>query len=125
MKHTLFLKIFSLALFFSAGKMANASAISLKPSADSLSLIIKPFGHPKHTIVKLNPNPTFDGKINITSSADEELHFYVFDLEGTLMNRITLQGKTKILLPNLRKGTYTYDVFKNDESIEQGEIIVK
>ena len=79
----------------------------------------------KKITVKLYPNPSLDGTITINSTSSEPLHFYVFDLEGTLLHRLALKGKEKTKITNLKKGTYTYDVFKNDESIEQGKIIVK
>ena len=74
--------------------------------------------------VRLYPNPSPNGTITINSTATEPLHFYVFDLEGTLLHRITLKAKEQKTITNLERGTYTYDVFKNDESIEQGKIIV-
>lgn len=74
--------------------------------------------------VRLYPNPSPDGTITINSTIKEPLYFYVFDLEGTLLHRITLKGKEQKTITNLEKGIYTYDVFKNDESIEQGKIIV-
>ena len=74
--------------------------------------------------VRLHPNPSPNGTITVNSTVNESLHFYVFDLEGTLLHRITLKGKEQKTIKNLERGTYTYDVFKNDESIEQGKIIV-
>ncbi len=74
--------------------------------------------------VRLHPNPTMDGTITINSTLNAPLHFYVFDEEGALLHRILLKGKAQKRITGLKKGTYMYDVFKNDESIEQGKIIV-
>lgn len=74
--------------------------------------------------VRLHPNPSPTGTVIINSTANETLNFYVFDLEGTLLHRLTLKGKEEKTITNLERGTYTYDVFKDDESIEQGKIIV-
>jgi len=74
--------------------------------------------------VRLRPNPSPTGTVIINSTSNEPLHFYVFDLEGTLLHRLVLKPKEQRTITNLEKGTYTYDVFKNDESIEQGKIIV-
>jgi hypothetical protein len=79
----------------------------------------------KKDYVRLYPNPTSDGKVTINSISSESLHFYVFDLESTLIHRIELKGKEQKTINDLKKGTYMYDVFLNDESIEQGKIIVK
>ena len=82
-------------------------------------------GAKKKSTIKLYPNPSPNGVITVNSTINESLHFYVFDLEGTLLHRIILKGKDQKKISNLKKGTYIYDVFKNDESIEQGEIVVK
>jgi hypothetical protein len=82
-------------------------------------------GRKKKSTIKLYPNPSPNGVITVNSTISEPLHFYVFDLEGTLLHRILLKGKEQKTITNLKKGTYMYDVFKNDESIEQGKIIVK
>lgn len=102
---------------------AMHNAESDQPVADSL--FIKPFFTGKKNVVRLYPNPTFDGSININAHTDKELHFYIFDVDAVLLYRTTLKGEEKRVIPDLKKGVYTYDVFENDESIEQGSIIVK
>ena len=78
----------------------------------------------KKSAVKIYPNPSF-GRINISANTSEPLHFYIFDLEGTLIFQTVLKNKDKKNIDNLRKGTYLYDVFEKDQSIEEGRIIVK
>lgn len=79
----------------------------------------------KKNHVRLYPNPTLNGTITVNSVSNQPLHFYVFDLEGTLLHRLVLKGKDQRTIKYLKKGIYLYDVFKNDESIEQGKIIAK
>lgn len=79
----------------------------------------------KRDYVRLSPNPTSNGTVTIHSNTNETLDFYVFDLEGTLLYRIELKGRDEKTIKHLKKGSYAYDVFRNDESIEQGKIIVK
>jgi hypothetical protein len=86
-------------------------------------LTAEPIG--KKNTIRLYPNPSPNGTITVNSTTNELLYFYVFDLEGTLLHRITLKGKDQRTITKLKRGTYMYDVFKNDESIEQGKIIVK
>jgi len=114
------------AILIAIAGNAFAATHTVKPAqplADSL--FIKPFFTGKKNVIRLFPNPTFDGSININAHTDNELHFYIFDVDGVLLYRTTLKGDEKKNIPDLRKGVYTYDVFENDESIEQGSIIVK
>ena len=77
--------------------------------------------------VRIYPNPSPNGTVYISSNhnSDQEIQFYVFDLEGTMMHNIKLNAKRKQTITGLRKGVYMYDVFRDDESIERGKIIVK
>jgi hypothetical protein len=79
----------------------------------------------KREVIKLYPNPSFDGKITVSTTNSDTLHFYIFDLEGTLINQTILTSKEEKTITNLSKGTYIYDVFEKDESVEEGKIIVK
>jgi hypothetical protein len=79
----------------------------------------------KKDAVKLYPNPTSNGTITISSDTAATLHFYVFDVEGTLLHQVVLKDKRKHTIQQLKKGIYVYDAFLNDESIEHGKIIVK
>ena len=80
---------------------------------------------PKREVIKLYPNPSFDGKITVSTTLADTLHFYIFDLEGTLINQTILTNKEKKTITNLNKGTYMYDVFESDESVEEGKIFIK
>jgi hypothetical protein len=78
----------------------------------------------KKNAVRLYPNPSY-GKISVSVNTSEPLHFYIFDLEGTLIYQTVLNNKDRKNIENLKKGTYMYDVFEKDQSIEEGKIIVK
>ncbi len=80
----------------------------------------------KKTFVKLFPNPAINGVTTVSSlSINDELNFYVFDAEGTLLHQVVLKDTKPHKISDLKKGTYIYEVFKNSESIEQGNLLVK
>lgn len=74
--------------------------------------------------VKIYPNPSY-GKLSVSAATSSTLHFYIFDLEGTLVYQTILKNKDRKVIDTLKKGSYLYDVFENDESIEEGKIIIK
>jgi hypothetical protein len=79
----------------------------------------------KKSVIRLYPNPSWNGTITVSSNTSEKLHFYIFDLDGTLIHQAVLKEKQKITVNDLKKGVYMYDAFLNDESIEYGKITVK
>ena len=118
-------KVFSLFILCAAfGATASANGLckqQLDPFSDSLQVKFSSKGN----LIKLYPNPTTNGSVTISTTNTEDLHFYVFDLTGTLIHQATLKNGAKHVLPILKKGIYMYDVFKNDTSIEEGRILVQ
>lgn len=76
-------------------------------------------------IVRVSPNPTTDGTVTISNNESKEVHVYLFDEESTLLRQLHLKGNGKQTVTELKKGTITYEVFKEDISIKQGKILSK
>ena len=108
----------SYALFAQTSDTQFAGSIHSETSAQAKTVPVR------KTQIKLYPNPSY-GKLSISVNTTEVLHFYIFDLEGTLVYQAVLKNKDRKSISNLKKGTYTYDVFEKDESIEEGKIIIK
>ena len=63
--------------------------------------------------------------ITITSHRSFDVQIYIFSLDGEIQYQGTLKKKEKKRVENLEKGTYTYSIFFNDESIEEGKLTIK
>ena len=121
-------KIINAALILVAITCIHATPKSIKPADNNFSdslLTTKIKIEEKKSVIKLYPNPSWNGTITVSSNTSEKLHFYIFDLDGTLIHQAVLKEKQKITVNDLKKGVYMYDAFLNDESIEYGKITVK
>jgi hypothetical protein len=119
-RNLLFVSLFllvSISVFAQADFQNASNTISVDSSLKTKSTQAK-------TVVKLYPNPSY-GKVSVSANTASLLHFYIFDLEGTLVFQAVLNNKEKRTIEHLKKGTYLYDVFEKDESIEEGKIIIK
>jgi hypothetical protein len=76
-------------------------------------------------IVRLSPNPSFDGNVVIESFVPDAISFYLFDKDANLIRQVNLKGNSRFAIQDLQKGSYMYDVFLSEESIENGNIQVK
>jgi hypothetical protein len=101
-----------------SAQQANAGGNNFTDSVDQRMQPVK------KNVVRLYPNPSY-GKLSVTALTSKPLHFYIFDMEGTLVYQAVLNNKDRKSIDNLKKGTYLYDVFETDVSIEEGKIIVK
>jgi hypothetical protein len=64
-----------------------------------------------HVVAKYN-----DGK---------EIDFFVFDLQGTLMQNYKMKAKDQYKITGLDKGTYVYRVFCGDEETAAGKFEIR
>jgi len=63
--------------------------------------------------------------MHVKNIETEKVDFFVFDAEGTIMVHYKMNEKDHKKINGLEKGTYTYQVFKNDEMSESGKIMIK
>jgi hypothetical protein len=50
---------------------------------------------------------------------------YLFDLDGRLTKQTHIKNKETTVLTNIIKGSYTFEVFSDDERIENGLLTIK
>ena len=63
--------------------------------------------------------------MHVKNVENTQVDFFVFDTQGTIMVHYKMNEKDHKKINGLEKGTYTYQVFKNDEMSESGKIIIK
>lgn len=113
---------FALLLSLSGTASADANRSSFRSFSNPVTSNVV---EKKKAALKLYPNPSTNGTVRVVSNMKGRLHFYVFDLEGTLLHQAIIKAGAKHTITNLKKGVYTYDAFYNDEGIEHGKLIVK
>ena len=50
---------------------------------------------------------------------------YLFDIDGRLFKQTHIRNKETTVLTNIVKGNYTFEVFSDDERIENGVLTIK
>jgi len=63
--------------------------------------------------------------LHVKNIENVKVDFFVFDTDGTIMVHYKMNEKDHKKIDGLEKGTYTYQVFKDDEMSESGKIIIK
>ena len=78
----------------------------------------------KEKEVRIYPD-LLNKSMHVKNLEDENIDFFVFDSEGTIMVHYKMNEKDHKKINGLEKGAYTYQVFKNDEMSESGTMIIK
>jgi len=63
--------------------------------------------------------------MHVKNVESAKIDFFIFDSEGTIMVHYKMNEKAHKKINGLEEGTYTYQVFKNDEMSESGKITIK
>ena len=76
-------------------------------------------------------------KIRLYANADNSVVFftasgeagrvyqlYLFDVDGKLNKQIQIRNRETTVLTNILKGSYLFEVFSDDERIENGQLVV-
>ena len=63
--------------------------------------------------------------LHVKNVETSRVDFFVFDAEGTIMVHYKMNEKDHKKINGLEKGTYTYQVFNNDEMSESGRLVIK
>lgn len=76
--------------------------------------------------VKLYPNANHQVLFFSASGEDGKVfQLFLFDIEGKLVKQVNIRNKQTTVLNNIDKGNYLFEVFSDDERIENGQVIVK
>ena len=119
-------------LLVSVGMTMAISNITLSASATgnnsdfSDTIVIKKQTVNKKIKVKLYPSANQQVLFfSATGEAGKVYQLFLFDLDGKLVKQVNIRNKQTTVLNNIGKGDYLYEVFSDDDRVENGQLIVK
>ena len=76
--------------------------------------------------IKIYPGATQEVLFFNASGDDGKVYqFFLFDIEGNMVKQTQIRNKQTTILTNFNKGCYTFEVFSDDEHIENGTLTIK
>ena len=76
--------------------------------------------------VRMYPNATHEVLFFTASGEENKVYqLFLFDVEGKLVKQTVVHNRQTGFLSKFVKGNYVYEVFSNDERIEDGNIVIK
>ena len=87
---------------------------------------VKAFSSRNNSSVKIYPD-IIKREMHVVAKENEgkNVDFFVFDLQGTLMQNYKLKAKDHFRITGLTKGTYVYRVFCGDEETASGKFEIR
>ena len=79
-----------------------------------------------NSVIKIYPDVVKRSMHVIAKDAEsKELDFYVFDMQGTLIQHFKMKQRDHLKIGGLARGKYVYRVFKGDEETATGNFEIK
>lgn len=76
--------------------------------------------------VKLYPNATHEVLFFTATGEEEKIYqLFLFDLDSNLVKQTKVRNRQTSFISKLSRGEYLYEVFSNDERIENGRVSVR
>lgn len=90
------------------------------------SIIVKTFSNKKVQQIKLHLDATNEALLFTSTGLCGKIYqLFVFDMDGKLAKLTQVCNKETRLLARLEKGIYLYEVFSNDDRIDNGSITIR
>lgn len=76
--------------------------------------------------IRIYPNATHEVLFFTANGEENKVYqLFLFDMDGKLVKQTAVNNRQTGFLSKLLKGNYVYEVFSNDERIEDGHIVIK
>ena len=76
--------------------------------------------------IKLYPNANHEVLFFSASGNEGRVYqLYLFDMDGLLVKQANIKNKQTTVLNSMEKGDYLFEVFSDDERIENGQVIIR
>ena len=119
-RSTLALSLILIALHSSASGCPQSAQVI---SCDTI-VVQKQVTSKKHKI-KLFPNAKHEALFfNAEGPEGSVYQLYLFDVEGKLVKQANIKNNQTTILQKLEKGSYLFEVFSDDQRIENGQVTV-
>jgi hypothetical protein len=113
------------ACMLTATISASANIAYDPPYPGDTIMVQKQLTSRKHKI-KLYPSVNQQVLFFSAKGAEGKVYqLYLFDIDGKLAKQVNIRNKQTTVLNNIEKGDYLFEVFSDDERIENGQVIIR
>ena len=97
-----------------------------KPAKKNKTKTAKEFSSRNNSSIKIYPDVVKrDMHVVAKDNDGKEIDFFVFDIDGSLVQHYKMKGKDHNKMSGLNRGTYVYRVFSGDEETAAGKFEIR
>src|SRR5579871_5197960 len=126
----LFIIPVALLLLLSAFVLPDTKKHTLRKHADKTpvydSIVVNKFSENKKYKIRLFPDAYRQVLlISAEGKQKKDYRFFMFDMDGKLINEADIHDRETTVFEDVEKGNYLFEIFSNDERVENGNLIIK
>jgi len=119
-----------LLLLLSAFVLPDTKKHTLRKHADKTpvydSIVVNKFSENKKYKIRLFPDAYRQVLlISAEGKQKKDYRFFMFDMDGKLINEADIHDRETTVFEDVEKGNYLFEIFSNDERVENGNLIIK
>jgi hypothetical protein len=105
-------------------RMRSASTVTCKDTIHSIQ--VSKSQSSKKNKIRLYPDARQQVLFFSASGEERKVYqLYLFDMDGRLVNQASIRNRETTVLTNIAEGNYLFEVFTDDERIENGHLAVR
>jgi len=110
-----------------AGLPSGMHPLSMDACLDTIhSIQVNKFQSSKRNKIRLYPDARQQVLFFSANGEEKKVYqLYLFDMDGRLVNQATIRNRETTVLTNMSEGNYLFEVFTDDERIENGHLVVR
>ena len=110
-----------------AGLPPGMHSSSMDACHDTIhSIQVNKFQSSKKNKIRLYPDARQQALFFSANGDDKKVYqLYLFDMDGRLINQASIRNRETTVLTNMSEGNYLFEVFTDDERIENGHLVVR
>ena len=116
--------LLTIAMLF-AGATSFGCPLPVPTYSNDTILVQKQVTSKKHKIKLFQNDDQSALFFSVRGLEGKVYQLFIFDVTGNLVSQANIKSKQTTVIDNIEKGNYLFEVFSDDERIENGQVIIK
>jgi hypothetical protein len=114
------------AMLLSAAGTSFGCPLPVPTYSNDTILVQKQITSKKHRIKLFQNNDENALFFSVVRGLEGKVYqLFLFDISGNLVSQANIKSKQTTVIDNIEKGSYLFEVFSDDERIENGQVIIR
>ena len=117
--------LLTIAMLFAGAHTSFGCPLPVPTYSNDTILVQKQVTSKKHKIRLFQNDDQSALFFSVRGLEGKVYQLFIFDVSGNLVSQANIKSKQTTVIDNIEKGNYLFEVFSDDERIENGQVIIK